>query len=489
MTPQESDRTIIIRADGNSEIGLGHLIRCSALAHMLKHQYGISFCCREIPDKLVKEFKKDSFQCIIIKDEKEFLDRLSSKNIAVIDGYNFSINYQKQIKATGAKLVCIDDLHEREFVADLVINHAPGIEPHDYDARPYSQFALGLDYSLLRPAFLKQAKRTRQIENIETVLICFGGSDPCGLTIQTIRVVTKFDSFRKIIVITGSAFNETLELDQLLRSDNRIDHRRKLNEMQMLDSMLEAGLAIVPASGILYEALSAGCKVISGYSADNQRFVYENLRDSGFFVDVSDFAETALNKALSEVPQQKREKSKAIDGKSPSRIAKLFDQLFKETLVKMREAQKDDLETTFTWASNSDIRRYSFQQHQITHNEHSQWFNKRVNDNKCLYLIAELNGIPIGSVRFDLQDREAVISYLVDPGYHGQGFGVILLKKGIECLLNSRRTDVKQIRMLTGEVMKNNIPSLKAFERFGFIKVDQETNYKFTKWLTKNHLQ
>ncbi len=33
---------------------------------------------------------------------------------------------------------------------------------------------------------------------------------------------------------------------------------------QMLDTMLEAELAIIPASGILFEVLAAGCVAISG---------------------------------------------------------------------------------------------------------------------------------------------------------------------------------------------------------------------------------
>ncbi len=58
--------------------------------------------------------------------------------IVVLDGYHFGTNYQKQIKLKGAKLVCIDDMHDKEFVADLIINHIPRITPQDYNVQPFT---------------------------------------------------------------------------------------------------------------------------------------------------------------------------------------------------------------------------------------------------------------------------------------------------------------------------------------------------------------
>ena len=213
---------IFFRADGNTHIGLGHLVRCSALAYMLQSYFEISFYCKEIPESFEKELVNNSYEVIRIDNEAQFIEQLDHNQIVVLDGYNFNTAYQLEIKAKGNKLVCIDDLHDKEFVADLIINHAPGVKPEDYSAQPHTQFALGLDYALLRPAFLQQALKPRKIEKIETALICFGGSDPKNLTQSTLEIeygVIPHDGKNQIIVLTipGEIFPSVI--DHMVRSD------------------------------------------------------------------------------------------------------------------------------------------------------------------------------------------------------------------------------------------------------------------------------
>ena len=39
-----------VRADGSAEIGLGHLVRCIALAEMLQDDFDIEFCSMAMPN-------------------------------------------------------------------------------------------------------------------------------------------------------------------------------------------------------------------------------------------------------------------------------------------------------------------------------------------------------------------------------------------------------------------------------------------------------
>lgn len=430
------------------------------------------------------ELDDSGFYCSKIENEDEFLSQLNNNTIVVLDGYHFNTEYQKQIKASGAKLICIDDLHEKEFVADLIINYAPGINTQDYLAQPYTQFALGLNYALLRPAFLEQAKMKRIIEKVKTVMICFGGSDFKNLTHSTLKVALEFTQFIKIIVVTGPAYQTTDSFKQLAASDTRIDHRHALHEQQMLDTMLESDMVIVPASGILFEVLAVGCVAISGSYVNNQKFVYEHFRNNGLIVDAGNFLNKSLFSAISKVIDGSINPVQSIDGQSAIRVSKLFDQLQKEFLINLRKATSADLDLTFGWATDPEIRRFSFQQHQITKPEHTNWFLKKSKDTNCQYSIAEYEGVPIGSIRFDIRGSEAMISYLLDPTYHGRGFGQLILKKGIEWLMMVNRKDLKPIRIISGEVMKTNFPSIKAFERLGFVKKEQMENFKFEKWVS-----
>ena len=64
---------IYIRADGNAEIGLGHLIRCIALAQMLKMHFKIIFLSRFVPEGIKKDIKNNQIHLFqIINEEQVF---------------------------------------------------------------------------------------------------------------------------------------------------------------------------------------------------------------------------------------------------------------------------------------------------------------------------------------------------------------------------------------------------------------------------------
>ena len=472
---------ILFRVDGDHTQGLGHLVRSIALAQMLKDAFEIKFICKEIPENIANDLNKLGFGCLIIDDESEFINKIDSDNILVIDGHQFDTSYQLRLKATGAKLVCIDDLHDKEFVADLIINHAPGITPEDYKVIPYAQFALGLEYALLRPLFLEQSQKPSLIERVNTLLICFGGSDNKNLTQRTLEVSLQFPQFKKIIVVTGAAYKASGSFKQLIHSDKRIEHRHNLNENEMLNAILDSDLCIVPASGILLEVLSVKRLVISGKYVENQNYMYEN--NASLFYDAGDFDSQKVYDAISEALKCDVSTRAIIDGQSPQRICRLFSQLQKELLCKIRPARLDDLDLTYRWAISPEIRRYSFQKHQILKSEHTNWFIGKLNNRNCHYLIMEFDGIPIGSIRFDIDGKEALLSYQLDAEYHGKAFGGVLLKKGIEWIINPSNINSKTIDVIIGNVIRENVSSIKTFERFGFGKKEQVENLRFEKWI------
>jgi UDP-2,4-diacetamido-2,4,6-trideoxy-beta-L-altropyranose hydrolase len=449
---------------------------------MLKVHFKITFYLKEVPDGFITELEEMGFGCIIIDRETEFLNMIKSNHIVVLDGYNFDILYQKKIKATGAKLVYIDDLHEIEFVADLIINHAPGVKPLDYQAQPYTEFALGLKYALLRPAFLEKSKNERKINKIESIMICFGGSDPKNFTQSALNLVLEFSHFKKIIVVTGEVYNSIKEFEELAKCDNRVVLKKSLKAQEMIDVMLESDLVIVPTSGLLFEALALGCIAISGHSADNQKYVYQYFKDSELIIDAGSFSKEILFDAITEALRSTKCHEKPIDSETQNRVLRLFEQLNKEFFINLRKATINDLDLTYKWASNPELRRFSFQQHKIKKQEHASWFKNKITNKNCYFFIFDYKDNSIGSIRFDIKEREATISFLLDLEYQGQGFGQIILKKGIELLIENI-TEHKLIQLISGEVMKNNFASIKSFERLGFVKTEQDDKFKFEKWL------
>ncbi|NBC05535.1 MAG: UDP-2,4-diacetamido-2,4,6-trideoxy-beta-L-altropyranose hydrolase [Bacteroidetes bacterium] len=316
---------LFIRTDGSAEIGLGHLVRCMSLSSILGKQFKITFFCREIPEQIEFELKQHGILLKRISQESSFFDQLTEQSTVVLDGYSFDSDYQIKVYQKAGAVACIDDLYDRDFYADLIINHAPGISKEQYSAQPHTKFALGLEYVLLRPPFLKAASQLDETGKMKTdrLLICFGGSDSKNLTLRALNVVSDFNQFKKIIIITGSAYRFKNELLRKIKNDTNVDYYHALNAEEMARAFLRSDIAIVPSSGILFEALATGNIAISGTYTDNQKDVYSGFKKLNAIVDAGEFSKQQISEAIQDIENHKN-KNKLIDGKSPERLRRIF---------------------------------------------------------------------------------------------------------------------------------------------------------------------
>src|SRR5690242_18864490 len=142
---------IVFRADGNSQIGLGHVVRSLALAEMLHEAFDCVFAIQAPSPDLQQQIMAVCAEIIMLpvctKQESNFINELDNhltgNEIVVLDGYVFETAYQKYIKSKGCTLACIDDIYAYHFVADVIINHSGGIHKELYSVKPYTQCFLG----------------------------------------------------------------------------------------------------------------------------------------------------------------------------------------------------------------------------------------------------------------------------------------------------------------------------------------------------------
>lgn len=451
------------------------------MAQMLNESFEVTFVCKEIPIDIVYQIQTLSFFLIEINSEADFFELLERSDIIVLDHYGFSAEDQLRVKQIGCKLVCIDDIHDKEFFADLIINHAPDIESINYKAQYYTQFATGLEYALLRPVFLKLAKQSNRSNDIGKIFICFGGSDFKNLTQVVVQLIKKDKRFNHIDVVVGNSYQYIDYLKQILYDDHRFALHIGITSEEMAGLIMQAGVAIVPASGILQEVLALGCRAISGMYVDNQKNIFDNYRLQNAFENAECFSETDIKKAIdnifdirSQAPRQ------LIDGDSGERILKLFNQFLLEDQVVIRKATKNDLLKTFEWASNATIRKFFFNAKPIKFEDHEKWFNLKLSNPNSFYFIGLFNSKEFGSIRFDVFEDTAVVSYLIDPSFQSIGLGTILLRKGLELFIAEIGTPVKHIY---GEVLKENVASVKIFKKLGYdVSFNEETGlFKFEK--------
>ncbi|GAB2975265.1 hypothetical protein GCM10027049_07260 [Mucilaginibacter puniceus] len=301
-----------------------------ALAEMLKFDYDITFVCKQIPGKSADVIKELNFKLLVIDEEEAFLSRLKGNEIVVLDHYGLGSSYQNIIKQKGCKLVCIDDLHQEHFYADAIINHAPGVKSNQYDAETYTRFYLGLDYAMLRSEFREQANNSRKIENIDRVLICFGGADPQNLTYKVLEIITQSGMFKNINVIVGNSYNYIAELLQFCASHKNVRCLSNLSASEMVEVMHNTELAIVPASSIAIECLSAKQVLLTGITDENQNDIHNGLVKFNSVKTIGDFRnldhEILLNQ-LKTIKEQTGEFSFSNIGDAANSIKNIFKSL------------------------------------------------------------------------------------------------------------------------------------------------------------------
>ena len=225
-------KTILFRADGNSETGLGHLFRLFALVEMYKEHYDYLFLTRSTSTLKVipKQYNLQIIpESIGINEEPDWLERKFSpeKHLIIADGYHFDSNYQISIKKKAYKLMYIDDLATEKMYADIVVNHSLLLTPGDFDSSEHTRFALGAKYAILRPSFLSEATNNRKISSIKNVFVCFGGADFYDLTLKSVQGLLELDSIEKLNVVIGGAYKHQEIFDLKEKNQSKLTKGRR----------------------------------------------------------------------------------------------------------------------------------------------------------------------------------------------------------------------------------------------------------------------
>ena len=275
---------ICFRADAGSNIGYGHFIRTLALADMLKEEFDCVFYTAEPSFYQIGEIKKICSYVTLSEATKfeDFLALLDGTEIVVLDNYFYTTDYQQEIKRKGCKLVCIDDMHDKHYVADAVINHAPGIKESQFSIEDYTKLYLGPDYLLLRKEFREATYCYTPYHNNKNVYICYGGSDELNLTRKACEVILHNHKCH-IDAVVGGAYEYYEDLNDYAK-DKDITIYRNASPDEIVELLRNSCLAIVPDSMVFFETCCLRRPCITGFDCNNQLFIanYNKKHNMGF---------------------------------------------------------------------------------------------------------------------------------------------------------------------------------------------------------------
>ncbi|MDF8329112.1 UDP-2,4-diacetamido-2,4,6-trideoxy-beta-L-altropyranose hydrolase [Aeromonas salmonicida] len=265
---------VAFRLDAGAEIGLGHLMRCLAIADRLRAAGAeCHFLCHDLPAHLLPLLQAHHHHPLPTQDNAGPLPRLQPDWL-VLDHYQIDRMVEQELAVHCDRLLVIDDLADRPHHCQLLLDQGPLRTAADYQPLiPAScRLLLGTDYALLRPACRQLARQ--QTSQWQRGLICFGGADPAGACLTTLNSLARLPWARTIqwTLVAGGANPFWPELEQRVAelSDLKIALLRQSDQMAQL--MNQHDFAIGAAGGMTWERACLGLPTLAVPIVDNQQF-------------------------------------------------------------------------------------------------------------------------------------------------------------------------------------------------------------------------
>ena len=289
---------LLIRTDATTKIGMGHLMRCLALAQVWKDRCGqVIFVTNFESDALKQRLYSEGFHVIGL--ERSYPEPGDWKTISVVlaehpnawvvlDGYHFDTAYQRRIKEADHPLLVIDDMaHLDHYHADILLNQNINASKLNYSCGKDTVQLLGCDYAILRQVFLEYRNWKRQIpEKAKKILITMGGADPDNVTLKVIRALNSLnDPALEVKIVAGPANQNINSLEKELHLSPFTFHLSP-SVSNMPELMAWADVAISAGGSTCWEIAFMGLPSLIITLADNQAGIAEGLDKAGAGIDL-----------------------------------------------------------------------------------------------------------------------------------------------------------------------------------------------------------
>lgn len=145
---------------------------------------------------------------------------------------------------------------------------------------------------------------------------------------------------------------------------------------------------------------------------------------------------------------------------------------------KISLAAQSDVMDLFELANDQEVRNNSFNQGNITIEEHKKWFEEKLKNKNCYFYIIRQNHDFIGSVRFDSdEENQFTISIQIAKKYRGKGLSGKIISDATGKFLS-----VKSDAKIIAKIKCSNLASIKAFTKSGYEIITTESacdDYQF----------
>jgi predicted dehydrogenase/L-amino acid N-acyltransferase YncA len=146
--------------------------------------------------------------------------------------------------------------------------------------------------------------------------------------------------------------------------------------------------------------------------------------------------------------------------------------------IGLRPARQDDQDRLLEWRNEPTVRAASRSTGEIAPDEHARWYKARLLDPGTRIFIVEHRGEPIGQIRVNhLDESRGEMHIAISSAARGRGLAAPAIRRAA-CLAAGEL----ELGTLIAEVREDNVPSLRAFARAGFIQQRATDGWRTLAW-------
>jgi UDP-2,4-diacetamido-2,4,6-trideoxy-beta-L-altropyranose hydrolase len=476
---------LLVRADASAQIGVGHVMRCSALAQAWQDDGGdVVFLSHELPSDAAEPWRTGG---IALREQPHMPGSENDAHATaaearacgacwtVADSYAFGPRFFQQVRQSGTHVLAFDDEGKVDCAAASLV-----LRPWRMAAEPEANHLDGPAYALLRQEFAAALELPREIPvQARKFLLTLGGGDPENWTGRLLQILAGAQSplpaDGELVVVIGAANPHAGMLAERLRELPRaVRLERATREMARL--LAWADVALSASGSTCWEICALGLPALVLPLNSNQLPIATGLaaasaaRNLGLAADFDPVVFSSAVRSLAADQHARSAMSTAgrqlVDGRGAARVVTQL----KSKLIRFRRAGADDARLIWEWANDPAVRAASFHSAPIPWEDHQRWFAAQLCAPATHFFIAELEGQPVAQVRFVIEGEEAIISVSLSAALRGRRYSSAVLVRAAREIF--RTTEIEHIVAL---IKPGNAASLRAFLRAGYHREDETT--------------
>jgi len=344
----EAPGLLVIRADAGPDLGLGHVLRCLALAQAWRGRGGrVLFAGRIAAADLAGRLAAEGMGVVDFPEPREdagpaALDALlrarqepgwadpARPAWVVLDGYLLGGGWQSGLRGLGCRVLAVEDFPRvPRCAAHLLLDHGLGAEERGHMLAPGGRLLAGPAYRLLRREFLERRPTPRPApERARRLLVTLGGADKANVSLLAISALQDLGNDAPAAdVVVGGANPHLASLEAQAARGGNISLVRGAD---MPGLMAQADLALTAGGGACCELAFMGVPMLAVVVADNQAEGVRHMARAGMLRSLGrreDLDRAALAAALAGAAADRALRQRlsdagrtVVDGRGPERV-------------------------------------------------------------------------------------------------------------------------------------------------------------------------